>query len=104
MKSMLLDDQLNVDLRMRCQAQLPHRKTVLTRTSGLGAADGRLPGRPPGTRAIQGMPASRRLSPGQPDRHGERHRVIVNIAERSRPGRWDYTAPALGERAHRGRW
>jgi len=50
------------------------------------------------------MPASRRLSPGQPDRHGERHRVIVNIAERSRPGRWDYTAPALGERAHRGRW
>ena len=36
MKSMLLDDQLNVDLRMRCQAQLPHRRTVLTRTSGLG--------------------------------------------------------------------
>ena len=30
---------------------------------------------------IQGIPASRRLPSGQPGRHGERHRVIVNIAE-----------------------
>ena len=35
MKSMLLTTSSMFDLRMRCQAQLPHRRTVLTSKSGL---------------------------------------------------------------------